>query len=343
MTDNIYGSLPTFGLQANNQFSDATNWDLAAELLSRFQHQNKEDITFTSLEESQLIALSLLEMEIEKSLNIYENRFSLKYLDGLFYITYRFWKNHKLPIKNATFVDVGCGSLNPFGLSFIYLMLGAKKAIAIDPDSPKNLRQSIANLAKVVGKTIVNPSKVFGDFRISSQEIIENLSSFDLVTLSEGNLSDDNSKRLNFRQESIFQTTLEDAEADVIISNSCLEHISDIDLACAELARITKKGGYGVHNIDGIDHWSYSNNDNIHSLEFLRIDTIDKMIHESNRIRPMSFIEIFDRHGFDVLEINKYGHIDVDQELRNSFIEPFRSMPQEYLELTQACFLVQKR
>jgi SAM-dependent methyltransferase len=341
MTDEFFGSLPAYSFTPEKKLSDLNTLELSIELLAHLKGYN--DNSSENFDNRLFLAVcSDLEKELERSLNVFENRFSLKYLEGLFYVTYRFWENHKLPIKEATYVDVGCGSVNPYGLSFMYLMLGAHRGICIDLDPAQNLPQSLINLAKIAGKTIINPSKVFCDFNITSQEIIDNIAEFDLTALSNGFLSNQDSKRLNLRQESIFQTSLEDGEADVVISISFLEHISDIDLAVAELARITKSGGYGVHNIDGLDHMIYSDS-GIHPLEFLRIDTTDKIVHVSNRIRPMSFIEIFDRHGFDILEINKYGNLSIDQQLRKSFAEPFRSMPQEYLELTQACFLVRKR
>lgn len=53
-------------------------------------------------------------------------------------------------------------------------------------------------------------------------------------------------------------------------------------------------------------------------------------------------VEIFEKNGFEVLEIRPYGKINISEELKNTFVEPFSSMNQKLLEVTQAYFLVKK-
>lgn len=129
--------------------------------------------------------------------------------------------------------------------------------------------------------------------------------------------------------------------ADVTNSVSVLEHLTDLDSSIQDIRRFTKIGGYGLHNIDGIDH-EYYQNSSIHPLEFLKVETDLEIVGVCNRVRPLEFQAIFERNGFEVLEIHPYGKIEVSEQLRESFAEPFRSMSQEFLQVTQAYFLVKR-
>jgi predicted nuclease with RNAse H fold len=67
------------------------------------------------------------------------------------------------------------------------------------------------------------------------------------------------------------------------------------------------------------------------------------MVPWCNRLRPAQFAEIFERHGFEVLEVHPYTTIPMTEQSRQKFAEPFRSMPLETLAVTQARFCVRKR
>jgi SAM-dependent methyltransferase len=337
MSEKIHGELPRFQFTSQQKFSHISTLDISCELLHRLQTENQQDLNSYEL----ISLLPNLQKELDRKLEVFENRFSLKWLEGLFYGSYRYWEKHNIPIANATYVDIGCGAINPFGFMFLYLMLGAKKCFCLEPDSLQNPDLILENLAQTVGKIIINPQKVVADYPITREEIIKNIASFKLESLAQGEWKGLDQNRLIYLQESVTNNTIPDNEADVMVTNSVLEHLPDLDAAFKEFNRITKKGGYGIHNIDGIDHWSYSN-PQFHPLEFLKVDTLDAIVHLSNRIRPLSFVEIFERHGFEVLEIKPYRNITVEQSLRDSFVEPFRSMNQECLEVAQAYFLVRK-
>jgi SAM-dependent methyltransferase len=285
---------------------------------------------------------STLEKLINKRLEIPKNRFSLTWLQRQFLASYHKWEKHKIPIKDATYVEIGSGAINPFSLMFLYLMLGAKKCFCLEPDSLVNKPLILRNLAETVGKFIINPEAVIGDYPITKNEILENISSFDLNALLNGNDEGLDPEKLVYLPESLFNNSIPDNTADVVISVSVLEHLPNIDETLQEIAKITKTGGYGLHNIDGIDH-EYYQDSSIHPLQFLRVDTDAKIVGVCNRIRPLNFIEIFERNGFEILEIRPYGKLEVSQELRNSFVEPFRSLNQECLEVAQAYFLVRKK
>jgi SAM-dependent methyltransferase len=78
---------------------------------------------------------------------------------------------------------------------------------------------------------------------------------------------------------------------DIVISHAALEHVSDLRVVIAELARITAPGGIGSHQIDFRDHGDFSR-----PLEFLLLSGHDH-------------IAVFDRHFGSIG--NRWRHCDV--------------------------------
>ena len=59
-------------------------------------------------------------------------------------------------------------------------------------------------------------------------------------------------------------TSIADAFCDVVVSQAVLEHVYDLPAVCRSLSRVTRSGGYGIHQIDFRDHWDFDR-----PLEFL--------------------------------------------------------------------------
>lgn len=97
--------------------------------------------------------------------------------------------------------------------------------------------------------------------------------------------------------------SLQAGEFDAVLSNATLEHVADLDRVCAELARITKRGGLNLHQIDlayhkdrerPLDHLLASD------AEFLAEAKAANYEH-GNRWRKSEFIARFDRAGFETV------------------------------------------
>lgn len=93
-----------------------------------------------------------------------------------------------------------------------------------------------------------------------------------------------------------------DRSVDVVISNAVLEHVYDLPAAFAHLARVTKPGGLGFHQVDFRDHRDFSR-----PLEFLLFE--DQEFREEfdyrqgecgNRCRPLEMKQLFEQAGFAV-------------------------------------------
>jgi len=324
------------------ELASVSTYDLCNEIIDRLTDEESKQNISRNLSQEYLNLFAHLSKLLSEEIEVFDNRFSLAWLECQFSASRHQWnKQHQIPIQNATYVEIGSGAINPFSFMFLHLMLGAKKCFCLEPDNLVNESLSLKNLAEIVGKIVINPKKVCGDYPITSEQILKNLSSFKDELLSQGDYKGLDSDKLIYLKESLINNSIPDETADVTNSVSVLEHLTDLDLSMQEIRRLTKIGGYGLHNIDGIDH-EYYQDSSIHPLEFLKVETDSEIVGVCNRIRPLSFVEIFERNGFEVLEIRPYGKIGVSDELRDFFAEPFRSMSQEFLEVTQAYFLVKR-
>lgn len=92
-----------------------------------------------------------------------------------------------------------------------------------------------------------------------------------------------------------------DNSFDIVVSNAVLEHLHDPALAFAELARVTKTGGYGFHQVDFRNHDDFS-----HPLEFLLLpdDERGSLLVLANSLgngwRAGEYASLFEHNGFSV-------------------------------------------
>lgn len=336
------GTLIRAKFEQKEELASVSTYDLCSEIAYRLTSKDIEQNISRNLSQESLNLFSYLSKLLSEEVEVFDNRFSLTWLECQFCASRNQWsKQYQIPLKNATYVEIGSGAINPFSFMFLHLMLGAKKCFCLEPDNLVDESLSLKNLAEIVGKVVINPKKVCGDYPITPYEILENISSFNLDLLSKGDYKGLDSDKLIYLKESLINNSIPDETADVTNSVSVLEHLTDLDSSIQEIRRLTKIGGYGLHNIDGIDH-EYYQDSSIHPLEFLKVETDSEIVGVCNRIRPLEFKAIFERNGFEVLEIRPYGKMEVSEELRESFVEPFRSMSQEFLEVTQAYFLVKR-
>ena len=86
---------------------------------------------------------------------------------------------------------------------------------------------------------------------------------------------------------------------DIVVSNAVFEHLYDLKSAFSHLARITKAGGLGLHQVDFRDH-----RDNSRPLEHLLMRDDEfygkfKAIHGEfgNRFRPQEMRQLLEQVG----------------------------------------------
>jgi SAM-dependent methyltransferase len=309
--------------------------DLCSELLARI-----EDGQFIANDASIMCGCHI-QNALQRALDVHNNRASRKLYQDLFEAFIVHTRVAQPRIEGATVVDLGCGANNPFGFLFLFLMLGAQRGVAIDLDPIQGIYAAIKTLADCAAMMLVDPKQLVSDYPITREQVLRNIASFDLAKLNAGDPSGIDVHRLSYRREPMNGLSLEDGEADIVMSNAVLEHISPVGDAIAEMARVTRKGGIGIHTIDASDHRRYTN-PACHSLEFLTVADGSEFVHGSNRIRPIEFRPLFERHGFEIILFTPFETVGIDTPMRERFVEPFRSMSAEALEVTIGNLVVRR-
>lgn len=330
------GSLNRIDLESSSDLQNVQSGDLVAELLRRLRAGEGLAASETAAETD-----AVLGMELERATDVFNNRFSRCRISELFCMTNCFSGRAGEDISGATFVELGCGSINPLAALFTLVMLGAARGVGVDLDPPQAPHLVAHGLARCCSYLLSEPRLLVGDYPITRQEIARNLEGFDMYDLWCGNLSGINDSRLELKQESVLDMSLADGVADLVYSVSFLEHVAPLEEAVAEMARITRKGGMGHHTIDGFDHMHYQDPER-HPLDFLRIGSDELLVRDCNRLRPLQFIDLFERHGFEVVDFQAHTTLPIDDALRATFAEQFRELPEEVLGIAQAGIQVRK-
>lgn len=139
---------------------------------------------------------------------------------------------------------------------------------------------------------------------------------------------------------------LPDASFDVIMSNAVLEHVGDTYMTACELARLTKRGGLGVHQVDYRDHRNFD-----HPFEFLRLGDeeyrrlfLQTRNENGNRVRSHEWAEDFRRAGFEVIRVDENLFASPEQlaEVRSHLIPRFAAMSDEQLLVLSSRIFVRR-
>jgi SAM-dependent methyltransferase len=335
-----HGRLTRHEHVSSSDLSQIPVGDLGAELLRRLagatDHGSRHDF------EQHLHLLSQLHTVSGALMDQPENRTSVAHFAAHFQFVRHCWRNHAIPIAGATHVDIGCGSANPLARLFTHLMLGAHRVVGVDLDRPAAPADAARCLARLAAAAILDPTRLFGDYPITGHVLLANLYGFDLAKLQRGDPDGIDASRATLLHVPIEATGLASASVDLVLSHSVLEHLEDLDSALAELARITRPGGYHIHGIDTIDHRWYGE-PHLHPLEFLTLETEQRMVFGCNRIRLVEFPHLFRRHGFELVDHWTQRHARMTPELRARLAAPWRSLRDDELETTWASALLRRR
>jgi SAM-dependent methyltransferase len=289
-------------------------------------------------------AYAALGLELLRRVDVESNRFSRSNTASRFMMYVGADPSYPVSLQGETVVELGCGGRNPLSALFVFVLLGARRAIGVDLDTVADVPEAVRALARSAGWLLTDPRLVVGSFPISREQVAAHLAAtrFDLVKLFAGDPSGVDRDRLDFRQESVTRLGFDDGEVDLCCSTTFLEHVDDVDAAVSEMARVTRRGGRGAHCIDGIDHRSYVDA-GVHRLKFLEEEGGGPIFHGCNRIRPRQFAPIFERHGFELRRVIEWGRQEIDAEMQARFVEPFRSMAREDLACTGTTIWVRRR
>lgn len=287
---------------------------------------------------SLLLAGDAVVEQLSQVLDVHENRFGRARHRDLFWLFHHLLNEPKPPVEGAAYLELGCGSVNPLALGLVFVAAGAASYTAVDIEEVQDAARAARGMARLVDTLLADPRNVLQDFPISRDQIVANLHDVDVAALREGNLGGAG-PRLQFVRTPANLLPPAAASIDVVLSNSFLEHVEDVDSVLAEISRVTSAGGFGIHQIDGLDHRSYSTM-GVGPHDFLR-DPPAPIAHGSNRIRVLEFPDHFARHGFAVQQVLS-RQIEIGDDEIDMFSEPWRSMPRHILETVQATMVVRR-
>lgn len=243
------------------------------------------------------------------------------------------------PWRGGPIVELGCGSVHPWGVVFGAVLSGASSGVAIDLDEPQDPSLSARLMFLHAVGAIGAPNAFLPSFE--GNDVLENLQGINLEQLYRGDIGG-LAGRVEFRRASAASTGLPDGHAYCTTSSSFLEHVPDVRSVLAEMARITAVGHRGVHSIDGADHRVYSQD--VHPLAFLQERGGEGSMHYgSNRVRPLDFEPLFEEAGFVVERIEPHIRTTTTEAQRARFVEPWASMEPERLSVLSATLYVRRR
>jgi SAM-dependent methyltransferase len=333
------GALVTLRAEQQPQLASASDWVVGSEYLTRLANSAPASVDDRVAWLGSQIAWTLRDRH-----DVHSNRFATtRYRDlyGTLHAHVRTKLPFELPLVGATYVDLGCGGINPLGLLTVFLALGAARGFSVDLDDVRNTSIATRSVSDVIAQMVLDPTLIAWDRQIQGAQVLKNLESFDMRLIRRGNPDGIDQRRLRFLRESVYSMSIGDAEADVVMSNAFLEHIPDVRRGVREIARITKPGGVSVHNIDMTDHRRYGGG--CGPLDFLTIEGGGEIVHHCNRMRLSHFIELFESEGFEVASTHISHEVEVTDAMRTSFAKPFRDMNLDDLKAGMVVIAARRR
>ncbi len=329
------GSLLT-NIQATNgeELSDEGSISIANLLARYLQHKTCEDLYAKQKEVFGHLG-ALIDLKSQNPLN----RYSVQRSSVLLHLLKRHPDFEWNALQGARCLDVGCGGLNPLGPLSALVCAGAIECVGIDQDEladPSLAARAIYNYcAALLCRNDVNVHQS------ELHSMIERLNGFDLEKLSRGDIGGIDHSRLSYKTEDFLFAELEQSNFDFLMSTSFLEHVADPEVIIERMSWLSAPGAFSVHVIDGCDHRVYGEPD-LHPLEFLKTETNESLVGGCNRMRPLAYRKLFEKHGFEVRSVSIDRHVSVDSALVEQFSEPYRDMEWPDLEALVVVYFLRK-
>ncbi len=207
---------------------------------------------------------------------VYSSNF--EQLDRSFETMLSVFERHGVSIKGRTILEVGPGNSKIIGYNLINH--GAKKIVLLDKfprfQNSERQRKFQEDELEFIARKYNIPKQDFSDSLLLS-----------------GNM--------RFLPCDVCDSHLVDV--DIIISNSVLEHVKNIETTIECMSKILVDGGYMYHNIDLRDHYNFESPFLFYKYED---DVWDKYLTKegvsyTNRLRYDDYIDLFKKYSFEVI------------------------------------------
>lgn len=134
-----------------------------------------------------------------------------------------------------------------------------------------------------------------------------------------------------------------DGAFDLTLSNAVLEHVEDMPRSVANLARVTREGGFGIHQVDFRDHRDFER-----PLEFLTLDAeafraefVARNGECGNRVRHGRLAALLADNGLEMLEFhpNIFARPEYLRDVRPRLHADYAALSDEELRVVSGCFV----
>ncbi|MFT7462066.1 MAG: 2-polyprenyl-3-methyl-5-hydroxy-6-metoxy-1,4-benzoquinol methylase [Pseudohongiellaceae bacterium] len=140
---------------------------------------------------------------------------------------------------------------------------------------------------------------------------------------------------------------VDDDSFDIVVSNAVFEHVENVPVAWENLARITRPGGFGIHQVDFRDHRDFSRPLEYMTLSSKKFQKLFSDVHGEcgNRWRPSAMGVEIDKAGFDILEYD--DNMQADEAYLDDVLprvdSHFSGLDREMLRSISGCFVSRLR
>jgi SAM-dependent methyltransferase len=300
------------------------------QLLDALAERVRDDATLPT-QNTALDRLRQFAEMLQAEIDCHENRYSRQRYFDTFQSVAGYIPNLRDVVRAGMFVDVGCGSWNPFALSAMFLASGARRSLALDLDPPASPVRATRAVAEVWGMLLLDPASLLGGSLLARDELHRNVADFDITALLRGDVQALEGSRLGHHLGDAAAMPLPDGAASLASSNAFLEHVADPLAVAKELYRISPRGGYQVHVVDATDHRRYTD-PQFGPLDHLTEDghrrdmtyTVAGITYQMNGLRPRQFGGVFEQAGFRV--VSYQGFHAVEPPPGKKLAAPFRDL-----------------
>ena len=247
------------------------------------------------------------------------------------------WDKVQFPSwEGKNILDLGAGEYVPASLALLGIAHGVKKAYAVEPCESNDMERTFMAYEDLIKEILYAPEKYI---MTQKQERIDFLSVDVVQKIKARQVTVHQAKEFVLFQKPIAEIPLCEEPIDIVWGFSVLEHIANLDEACAVLSQMVQPGGKMLFTVDFTDHRRYVDA-SINPWEFL----CDKeYAGDLNRLRYGAIRKCMEKHGFEVLEYSVQLSQAIPSDIKERLCEEFKVLSDEELSILNAHLVVERK
>jgi hypothetical protein len=243
-------------------------------------------------------------------------------------------------VRNATFLDFGCGALHPLDMSAIFYLNGAKRCFANDMAGLRDVQAASHAMLDLIRDCRAQPERWLLD-GADRDVFFSRLDHFDEIHLHHGRYYQGCEKAPLVHAIGRIENIIRERIVDIVVSATVLEHVADLPGLARHFQRILAGTGVMYHNVDYSDHgvhadaslnyWSFMTN--AHAIPDIENGG------DINKLRNSEVERIFRDADFSV-ETDRLLWLEPPQEVLDDLSTAFQSLSDEDMRLVSTGLLI---